>query len=109
MPRVIVTFELKEEAVEGFKQILQRSTPKTLADKGCLCAGMYQDAQHPTKFRCIEDWETYEDMMNHINAPKDPNDPDDAFPYIQANMIGKDEFQYFNEFVVMHKGDAPAR
>ena len=40
--RVIVTFEMKEEAIPGLKERLEKSTPKTLAEKGCLAAGMYQ-------------------------------------------------------------------
>lgn len=102
--RVIVSFELREEAVPDFKGILEKSTPKTLAEKGCLMAGMYQDIENPTHFRCIEDWESYEDLMEHLHSGRKP-DPDDANPYIMANMVGKDEFHYFREVVVMEKED----
>ena len=102
--RVIVNFEMKEEAIPEFKEILERSTPKTLAEKGCLAAGMYQDMEHPTHFRCIEDWESYEDLMNHLHSGKEPY-PYDANPYIMANMVGKEEFHYFREFVAMTKNE----
>ena len=48
--RVIVTFEMKEEAIPGLKERLEKSTPKTLAEKGCLAAGMYQDMEHQEPF-----------------------------------------------------------
>ena len=35
---------------------------------------------------------------------KEP-DPDDANPYIMANMVGKEEFHYFREFVAMTKNE----
>lgn len=100
--RVIVNFELKEEAISGFKEKLEKSTPKTLAQKGCLSAGMYQDIEKPTCFRCIEDWESYEDLMNHLHRTKE-SDPDDVNPYIMEHLVGKDEFHYFREVVVMTK------
>ena len=102
--RVIVSFEMKEEAIPGFKPILERSTPKTLAEKGCIAAGMYQDMENPTHFRCIEDWESYEDLMNHLNKEK-VDDPDDANPYIMANMVGKDTFHYYREVVAMSRDE----
>ena len=105
MYRVIVTFEMKEEAIADFKEILLRSTPKTLQEKGCLSAGMFQDVENPTHFRCIEDWETYEDMMNHVNSTKEP-DPENANSYIMANMVGKDTFHFYSEFCVMNKEKA---
>lgn len=100
--RVIVTFEMKEEAIPGFKERLEKSTPLTLAEKGCLAAGMYQDMENPTCFRCIEDWASYEDLMNHLHKAKDV-DPDDANPYIMENMVGKDTFHYYREVVAMSK------
>lgn len=100
--RVIVNFELREEAILDFKKKLEKSTPKTLAQKGCLSAGMYQDIENPTRFRCIEDWESYEDLMNHLHSTREP-DPDDVNPYIMANLVGKEEFHYFREVVVMTK------
>ena len=102
--RVIVTFEMKEEDIPGLKERLEKSTPKTLAEKGCLAAGMYQDIEHPTHFRCIEDWESYEDLMNHLHGAGEP-DPEDANPYIMANMVGKDSFHYYREVVAMSRTD----
>ena len=100
--RVVVTFEMKEEAIPGFREILEKSTPHTLAEKGCLAAGMYQDMQHPTHFRCIEDWESYDDLMYHLRPDK-PEDPEDASLYIKANMIGKDTFHYYRKVFAMKK------
>ena len=42
--------------------------------------------------------------MNHLHSGKEP-DPDDANPYIMANMVGKEEFHYFREFVAMTKNE----
>ena len=100
--RVIVTFEMKEEAIPGFQERVMKSTPLTLAEKGCISAGMYQDMQSPTHFRCIEDWESYEDLMNHLTKEKEPN-PDDVNPYIMENMVGKDTFHYYREICLMTK------
>lgn len=102
--RVIVTFEMREEAIPDFRKVLEKSTPKTLAEKGCLSAGIYQDMENPTRFRCIEDWESYEDLMRHLHKEK-TDDPDDANPYIMANMVGKDRFQYYREIVAMAKNE----
>lgn len=100
--RVIVTFEMKEGAISGFKEKLEKSTPKTLAEKGCLAAGMYQDLENPTHFQCIEDWESYDDLMNHLHGEKEP-DPDDANVYIMANMVGKDTFHYYKEVISLSR------
>ena len=100
--RVIVTFEMKEEAIPGFKEKVEKSTPLTLAEQGCISAGMYQDMENPTHFRCIEDWESYDDLQRHLTKEKEPN-PDDVNPYIMANMTGKDSFNYCRELCFMSK------
>ena len=68
--RVIVTFEMKEEAIPGFKEKVEKSTPLTLAEQGCISAGMYQDMENPTHFRCIEDWESYDDLQRHLTKER---------------------------------------
>ena len=100
--RVIVEFQLQEDAIQKFKEILVQSTANTLNEKGCLSAGMYQDLESTTHFRCIEDWESYEDLMAHLHSDKIKS-PEDAYYYIQENLIGEESIHFFSEFYAQTK------
>ena len=106
--RTIVDFHLKPEAVDTLKEMLVESTPLTLAEPGCISAGMYQDCNDPTHFYCMEDWKSYEDMMGHLeNKPEIP-DPRDAGPFIEANCVGEPKFTFVKTFVAMRNDDKEA-
>ena len=69
MIQVVANDFIKPECVEDFLALAKIIVAKTNElDKGCIKYGMVRDIKDPTHFAMIEEWESQEDLENHMKS-----------------------------------------
>ena len=67
---IIATINIKviQEKRAELLQTLRSMTKQILKEKGCKSCDFYQDVEDKNAFTLAEEWETQEDMDNHIKS-----------------------------------------
>ena len=65
---IVAKIEAKEDQVDFVKSELLKLVDKTRAEKGCLQYDLHQDNKDTSIFLFYENWESKEDLKNHMNS-----------------------------------------
>lgn len=63
---VIAKSVSKKDKVEETKEAMLALIEPTRIEKGCVQYDLHQDQEHPENFFFIEQWDTKEDLDNHL-------------------------------------------
>lgn len=66
---LIVTFELKADAVERFAAIADEAAAGTGTEAGVLQYDFHQSAKNPAQFVLFEQWRSLDDLAAHLALP----------------------------------------
>jgi len=65
MIRRIVKMKFKEDNIQDFIEIFEKSKPAILNMKGCLCVELWKDNHNETIMFTISKWESIADLNNY--------------------------------------------
>eukprot|EP01084_Bolivina_argentea_P269209 457466_1 len=64
--RVIVTYEIKEDKLDEFIEIIKSMIIETNKQKGCIEYNLHSDKNNKCKFVMIEQWKSQSDLNQHL-------------------------------------------
>lgn len=68
MVKVVAKHFVKEDKIEEMLSVVKELVSATIKQEGCLKYEMYQDEKDKKVLTMIEEWETREDLTNHMNS-----------------------------------------
>lgn len=68
MIKVIAKNFAKEAKIENVLELAKELVETTVKEDGCIKYEMYQDEKNPSILIMIEEWETMEDLNNHMSS-----------------------------------------
>jgi len=68
MIKVVAKNFAKENKIDKFLELAKELVEKTVKEVGCIKYEMYQDIKVPTELIIREEWETEEDLNNHMTS-----------------------------------------
>ena len=98
MLTIMVHAKVKKAMLAEYLDVVKILTTKT-TKKGCLCYSFNQNKDDPTDFVLYEQWESQEDLDNHINELFEilgPAKPGHPIPFKLMNMYEKATPVYYN-------------
>lgn len=66
MIKVIAKNYVKAGEIDKVLELGKSLVEATASDKGCISYDMFQDMKEPTVLIMVEEWETMEDLQNHM-------------------------------------------
>lgn len=68
MIRVVAHLTAKPDKITETRQLLEGFIEPTRKEKGCVLYELQQNLADPTDFTFIEEWDTDEDLENHLQS-----------------------------------------
>jgi len=68
MIKVVAKSIVKEDKIEEFKSLAEKLIAETRKETGCISYQLFQDINDEKVFAMIEEWESSDDLQNHINS-----------------------------------------
>jgi len=68
MIRVVAHITAKPNKIDETRQVLEGFIEPTRKEKGCNLYELHQNLADPTDFTFIEEWESDEDLENHLQS-----------------------------------------
>ena len=66
--KVIARLFIKDQSIEGFKQLAAAVIPKTRGETGCLCYSLFQDISSPGEFLFYEEYADEAALDHHFKS-----------------------------------------
>lgn len=58
----------KENEIDKILELAKELVENTVKEVGCIKYEMYQNTKEPTELIMLEEWETEEDLTNHMSS-----------------------------------------
>jgi Uncharacterized conserved protein len=68
MIKVVAKNFAKENKVDKILELAKELVEKTVKEVGCIKYEMYQNTKEPTELIMLEEWDTEEDLNNHMSS-----------------------------------------
>lgn len=68
MVKVVAKHFVKEDKIQEMLSIVKELIAVTIKQQGCINYEMYQDEKDKSILTMIEEWNTREDLTNHLNS-----------------------------------------
>ena len=68
MIKVVAKNFAKENKIDKILELAKELVEKTVKEVGCIKYEMYQNTKEPTELIMLEEWETEEDLNNHMSS-----------------------------------------
>ncbi|WP_116769744.1 putative quinol monooxygenase [Maribacter litoralis] len=68
MIKVLAKNFAKENKIDKILELAKELVEKTVKEVGCIKYEMYQNKKEPTELIMLEEWETEEDLNNHMSS-----------------------------------------
>lgn len=68
MIKVVAKNFAKENKIDKILELAKKLVKKTVKEVGCIKYEMYQNTKEPTELIMLEEWDTEEDLNNHMSS-----------------------------------------